>query len=242
MKIIADTHCHTLASGHAYSTLTENVKAAKEKGLYAVAVTDHTGDMPGAPHKWYLGCMHMIPRELYGVKILRGAEVNIIDKNGTLDVEEDLLVCLDWVVASMHDFVSPMYNDVDACTNAWLNVAKNPHVNVIGHSGVEHYKYDYERVIPEFGRNGKLVEINNSSFKIRKTAAENCKTIAKLCKKYNVPVILNSDAHFHANIGNVDSSIKLLEEIGFPEELIVNANIDRFNDYLKKYTNYFIYE
>lgn len=41
MNIIADTHCHTLASTHAYSTLSEMVHAAAVKGLYAIAITDH---------------------------------------------------------------------------------------------------------------------------------------------------------------------------------------------------------
>ena len=49
MKIIADTHTHTVASTHAYSTAQEMITAAKEKGLYAIALTDHAYRMPGAP-------------------------------------------------------------------------------------------------------------------------------------------------------------------------------------------------
>ena len=48
MKIIADTHVHTIASEHAFSTVLENHAAAKKKGLRFLAVTDHTGKMPGA--------------------------------------------------------------------------------------------------------------------------------------------------------------------------------------------------
>ena len=50
MKYIIDTHTHTVASGHAYSTLIENAKAASAKGLKALAVTDHGVAMPGGPH------------------------------------------------------------------------------------------------------------------------------------------------------------------------------------------------
>ena len=49
MKIIADTHVHTIASEHAFSTVMEIHAAAKEKGLRFLAVTDHTGKMPGTP-------------------------------------------------------------------------------------------------------------------------------------------------------------------------------------------------
>lgn len=41
MKLIADTHSHTLASGHAYSTIREMVRAAFEKGMEAFAITEH---------------------------------------------------------------------------------------------------------------------------------------------------------------------------------------------------------
>jgi putative hydrolase len=94
-------------------------------------------------------------------------------------------------------------------------------------------------VIPVFGKNGKLVEINNSSFTVREGSAPNCKEIALLCKKYSVPVIVNSDSHFCKQIGCFDNAIALLKEINFPESLIVNANIESFKSYLKKYTNYY---
>ena len=51
--IIADLHTHTLASTHAYSSLTEMVRAASERGLYAIAITDHGKAMPGSPRDWY---------------------------------------------------------------------------------------------------------------------------------------------------------------------------------------------
>ena len=49
MQIIADTHVHTIASEHAFSTVMENLREAKAQGIRFLAVTDHTGLMPGAP-------------------------------------------------------------------------------------------------------------------------------------------------------------------------------------------------
>ena len=89
MKIIADTHTHTVMSGHAHSTLLENITEAKRKGMKFLAVTDHTGIMPGAPHESYFTCMwSAIPDEYDGVYLLRGCEANILDETGTLDVSE----------------------------------------------------------------------------------------------------------------------------------------------------------
>lgn len=241
MKIIADTHCHTIASTHAYSTLMENIKVAKQKGLYAIATTDHGPTMPGAPGKWFFRNLRTIPRYVDSVMVIRGVEANVINSNGDLDLDLEFEhSTLDWVVASVHP---PTYVDkshtIDDMTKAYLNLAKNPIVNVIGHSGSEEFKYDYEKVIPEFKKNGKLVEINNHTFIGRKSSVENCKTIAKICKKYSAPIIINSDAHFCEFVGNYENAANLLKEIDFPEELIVNTNIERFKKYLNKYTNIF---
>ena len=240
LKIIADTHCHTVASSHAYSTVMENVAVAKQRNLYALGITDHAVSMPSPPGVWYFENLHAIPKEIDNIKILRGIESNILNSRGDLDLPKtDVFFDLTWVIASIHDVCYKDNHDIDSCTEAWLNICKNPVVNVIGHSGSPDYIYNYEKVIPEFGQTGKLVEINNSSFRIRKNSYENCKKIASLCKKYSVPIILSSDAHFCTQIGVFTESLKLLEEINFPEELVINSDITRFDNYLKNYTNYY---
>ena len=54
MKLEADLHVHTLASSHAYSTITEIARWSADIGLNAVAFTDHGSAMPDAPHIWHL--------------------------------------------------------------------------------------------------------------------------------------------------------------------------------------------
>jgi len=49
MKLLMDLHTHTIASGHAYSTLKENIDEAKNKGLKILGTSDHSYAMPGAP-------------------------------------------------------------------------------------------------------------------------------------------------------------------------------------------------
>lgn len=240
MNLIADTHTHTIASTHAYSTLTEMVHAAAERGLYAIAITDHGAEMPGSPGRWYFHNLKVVPRNLEGVLVLRGQEADVVNFEGDTDLYSEDVAGLDWVVASMHE---PTMRDktptVEKVTNAWLQIAKNPLIRVIGHSGSELYRYDYEKVLPEFAQNGKLVELNEATFTGRKESVPNCTQIMKLCKKYDVPIIVNSDAHFSAYVGRFPQSIQLLEEIDFPEELVVNSSIERFNSYLKQYTKVF---
>ncbi|MCI1966299.1 MAG: phosphatase [Oscillospiraceae bacterium] len=237
MNLIADTHTHTIASTHAYCTLTEMVHAAADRGLFAIAVTDHGPDMPGSPGRWYFHNLKVIPRKLEGVLVLRGEETNVVDFDGHTDLKEEDTESLDWIVASMHDATmrdkSPT---VDKVTNAWLTIAENPLVRVIGHSGFERYRYDYETVLPVFAKNGKLVELNESTFSCRSQSVPNCMRIMKLCKKYSVPIIVDSDAHFSTQVGNCEQSKRLLKEIDFPEELVVNSSVQRFCGYLKQYT------
>ncbi len=227
MKLIADTHIHSMACSHAYSTVLENIAAAKAAGLKFMAITERGPTIPDAPHIWNIRSNREVPTFFDGLIILHGAEVNIVDSQGNLDIEEKTLASLDWVIASMH---KPCCGDLsyEEATNAWLQVAQNPHVDVIGHSGDQRYAFDYEKVIPVFKEYGKIVEINNSSVLSRPGAKENCKTIAALCKKYGVPVVVNTDSHFAPNIGRFDQAIPILEAVDFPEELVLNAGYSRF--------------
>ncbi len=239
MQIIADTHTHTISSTHAYSTAQEMIKSASEKGLYAIALTDHGYNMPGSPGEWFFDCLGAIPAYMYGVRVLKGVEANVSNYNGELDIKEETLKKLEWVVASMHTLTIEGEANFENCTNAWLAIAENPYVNVIGHSGTPYFEYDYNKVIPIFGKNGKLVEINGNTFKNRKSSMDNCAEIAKICKKTNTRIIVNSDAHFSTSVGDCESALKMLEKIEFPKELIVNSSVERFQAYLKEQGIYF---
>ncbi|BED91632.1 MAG: phosphatase [Candidatus Improbicoccus pseudotrichonymphae] len=232
MEIIADMHCHTVASGHAYSTVVENARVAKEKKMWAIAITDHTGVIPDSPSSWYFDNLKVLPDKIFGVKIFKGIETNVVDKNGNIDLPS-LKIDLDWVIASIHAFSFQKEHGITECTKAWIGVANNPIVDVIGHSGTVGFEYDFEKVIPIFKKNNKIVEINASSYRSRPGSEKNCIRIAELCKKYKVPVIVNSDAHFCDNVGDFDMALKVLESVNFPKELVVNSNIEHF----QKYTN-----
>ena len=101
MKIIADTHAHTLVSGHAYSTIREMAAAAARRGMKVQALTEHAPEMPGTCGLYYFQNLDVIPREISGVKMLFGAELNIMDTSGTVDLPEQVCREMDIVVASI---------------------------------------------------------------------------------------------------------------------------------------------
>lgn len=83
MNIELDTHTHTLASGHAYSTITEMIDAAVDKGLKLLAITEHAPAMPGSCKDFYFYNLKILPRFQKGLEIMFGVELNVMDYGGT---------------------------------------------------------------------------------------------------------------------------------------------------------------
>jgi putative hydrolase len=232
MNLIADTHVHSIVSGHAYSTISENIAAAKEKGLKFLAITDHAPALEGAPTKIYFKGMKALPEEVDGIRLLKGVELNIIDYNGTVDLPREVYKSLDWVIASLHTVcIEPATKKEH--TRAWLKIAEDPDIDVIGHSGDPHYIFDFDEVIPVFARYKKIVEINTHSYKGRPGSWSNCTAIARLCAEHGVRIVVSSDAHFRNRVGDFEAAISMLQSINFPEELILNADAGRFADALR---------
>ena len=102
MQMIADLHTHTLCATHAFQTLNEMAAAAKDCGYKALAITDHAPAMPDAPHHWHFENPTALPRTIDGMVMLYGAESNVVDAKGHLDLPPRILEYQDWVVASIH--------------------------------------------------------------------------------------------------------------------------------------------
>lgn len=237
MQILTDLHTHTIASAHAYSTLYENICAASEKGLELIAVTDHAPSMPDAPHEWHFMNLNAIPRIFKGVKILTGVELNIVNRSGEVDLDEETLKNkVDLAIASIH---GPTYKEQPGGdhTEAWLNVIKNPYVDILGHSGSPKYMYDIDTVICAAKAANICIEINNHSFAARPANIERCREIALACKRLGANIVVSSDSHFIDKIGVFDKAIEMLKEIEFPEELIMNLSADKFINYIEKKKN-----
>lgn len=235
MRYVVDTHTHTIASGHAFNTLLENLKEASQNGMKVVAVTDHGPNMPGGPHIFYFSNLRILPSEIYGVRLLKGCEANIIDEEGNLDLPDRIQRKLDIIIASLHD-VCIRQGNREENTRAIINAMKNPYVDIIGHCGNPYFPIYEEEVVKAAKENNVLIEINNSSLAkngSRSGSINTCKKVAKLCKEYSVRIALGSDAHTCFQIGKFDYAHKMLEEIEMPQELIMNIDKDKILEYLK---------
>ena len=233
---VLDLHTHTLVSGHAYCSLREMAKAAADKGLEVLGITEHAPAMPGTCHKYYFENLKIVPREMYGIQLLLGSEVNILDAQGTVDLAQRTLERMDVVIASLHMPCMKPGSKLEN-TESYLNVMKNPYVNIIGHPDDGIYPLEYEPIVEAAKETNTLLEVNNNSLNpagSRKHTRENLIAMLELCKEYKQPVIMNSDSHVFCDVARRDFSEKLIKEIDFPEELIVNRSVDVFKEYIHR--------
>ncbi|MBR6140328.1 MAG: phosphatase [Bacteroidaceae bacterium] len=229
-----DVHTHTIMSGHAYSTLQEMVTAAQQKKLDILGITEHAPGIPGTCHPIYFRNLHVVPRQMGGLRLMLGAELNILDTKGTLDLDEYYYRMLDIRIAGIH-LLCWQGGTIEENTAGMIAAIRNPWTQIISHPGDGTAELLFEPIVLAAKETGTLLEINNSSLNPRRNkdaALKNNLEILRLCKRYEVPVILGSDAHISYDIANYSFIWPLLAETDFPDALIMNYFPDRFLEYI----------
>ncbi len=228
-----DIHCHTIGSGHAYSTVVENAQVAAEKGLKMIAITDHGPAMGEGINKYFFANMVVIPRKIKGVHILKGIETNILDEKGTLDLPERYLSKLDIVLAGLH---TGCYfgETVEENTKAIIGAIKNPYVDVIVHPGNPRFPLDIDKFVKAALEYNVHIEINNSSLTVsRKGSKQNCILIAKKAAELGAKVCLGSDAHICFDVGNFAEAEEIIKSSGISRENILNTSVEKVVSFLR---------
>lgn len=249
-----DVHTHTLASRHAYSTITENVAAARAAGLELLGSADHLSDML-YPEQTIRNFQHFLnmtvwPRVWDGLIVLRGAEVDIKTLDGGLfgqDIEcptsivgrvykqdkplfERLTDNLDYLVASVH---APMFTEgasIEQTTGMYIGALENPKVFILGHTGRAGVPFDIDEVLACAREKHKLIELNEHSLQGsgRERHLRTCRQIAERCAELGVGVSVSTDAHIASAIGHAPCVASMLDEIHFPEELVMTRSAGSF--------------
>lgn len=230
-----DVHTHTVVSGHAFSTMQEMVAAAGQKGLEILGITEHAPGIPGTCHPIYFRNLHVVPRQWGSLRLLLGAELNILDTKGTLDLDASLYRLLDLRIAGIHELCW-QGGTAEENTDGMVAAVRNPWTHIISHPGDGTADLLFEPIVLASKEAGTLLEINNSSLnptRRKVKARANNLEILRLCKKYDVPVILGSDAHICFSIADYSFIWPLLQETEFPDRLIVNYDADRFLAYIE---------
>ena len=229
-----DAHTHMIASGHAYGTIREMAAAAADRGLDLLGLSEHGPGTPGTCHPIYFQNLRgTVPRRLSNVEILHGCEVNV-QNDWTLSQVKGFLNDLDYALAGIHP---QCYTDAGAEKNTenLILYMKHPKIFFVSHPDSDKLPVRYDRLVSAAKKYHAALEVNNSSLRYpgrRPGCVENYKTMLALCRKQEVPVLVSSDAHDPSEVGLFYDALKLLNEVQFPPELILNTDVDRFKQFI----------
>jgi len=251
-----DPHTHTIHTAHAYSTIAENVTIASEKGLEAIAITDHFGlQIPWfQPGREYFMENHLKPANLpdymRGVRVFKGVEIDITGFDGSLAGEEMsvpknhyhnyenfadyVLNTKELVIASVHYFDGNRSKGIAENTQMYINVLSRKNVDILGHPTRCGLEFDWPEVVAAAKAYNKMIEINNETLRSRPRQAEINRQLAQLCAKAGVPICVSSDAHICFKVGEFSLAERMLAEIDFPAELIATRSLTSFENALKQ--------
>lgn len=233
MIIEIDSHTHTVASGHAYSTLQENIQAASANKMRVIALTEHGPSMPGGPHPWFFSNLKVIPRVIDNVGILRGIEANILNLQGEIDLPAELKGQLDIVLGSLHEPVFAPSTKKEH-TKAVVNTIKSGSIDIFAHGGNPSFPLDYKEVAAAAAEYNVLIEINNSSFTTSRKGSEgNCSTLAQAVIECGGALTFGSDAHIACRVGVFDQCIEFARVNNLSAESIISTDAERFLSFLK---------
>jgi DNA polymerase (family 10) len=192
-----DLHSHSMwTDGRA--SIEEMASSALTAGLEYFALTDHSQrlamvrglDRQRLREQW--GEIEAVTARLGGITILRGIEVDILE-DGTLDLPDDLLGELDWVVASVH---SKLDMEPDAMTCRMVRAIRNRNVDVIGHPTgrlIGHRDpsgFDMSEIMRVAREEGCALEVNSQADRLDLTD-----TACLAAKHAGVKLAISSDAH-----------------------------------------------
>lgn len=230
---IADAHTHSILSGHAFGTVRELAFEAAAHGMQLLGVTEHGPGIPGTCDPIYFRNIIDAPRMLYGVEMLYGSEVNVLN-DGNVDLDQRHLDCLDYAVAGIHGLC---YEDVGIVKNTdnVIRCMENKKVKFISHPDADTYPMDYSALVQGAKEYGVALEVNNSSLrkpKLRPGCVENYTKMLPLCMEYGVNIIVNTDAHDPGQVGDFTLARQLLEKLRMDENLILNNDLDKLKKFL----------
>lgn len=242
--IIADMHVHTIFSKHAYSTVKENIECAKKKNLKFIAITDHFYNYNDFIEKENEFCRikYLEQRVNFSeenIKVFNSAEFNI---GQTID-NYNRLKELKWKPIGLHNwFIDTKNLTTDDLYKLFVESHEKGH-NAFVHIERELYKlnkgkytskeiFNLLKSIVDYAYDNDIwLEVNESSIIInnKNGAFDRLRDWLAYAKEKGNKIYLGSDAHYCEEVGTFNNALKLLNELNYPIELILNCNENQLN-------------
>ncbi|MEA2011627.1 MAG: PHP domain-containing protein [Verrucomicrobiota bacterium] len=220
---------HTFFSECGLHSVLEMANHARSLGLKRIAITDH-GKLLDARVNGTFFMRFENPFD--DIKILKGIELNLADKNGKTDIPMRYIHKMDVVLFGMH------YNyetglSIQEYTQMVINAIKtNPFIDIITHPNSVDYPLNYNELAKEAAKYGVALELNNSKTHYKKIDDQNTKSLIQACIDANCKMVVNSDAHAVMEIGRDESVMPFLKELNFPENLLLNSSVEKVDEFL----------
>ena len=222
-----DLHSHsTWSDGKA--SIAEMARAAQALGHEYLAMCDHSQRLREGRLERQWAEIDELNKGAKGFRILKGIEVNI-RANGELDVADDVLAELDWVMASVH---TSFDNDP---TGRVLAALENPHVDCIGHltsrkiGSRSPSTIAVERIVEGALATGTFLEINSQPDRLDLRDAN-----ARLAGEAGVTLVISSDGHSPAALGYVELGVAQARRAWLTKAQILNTRPWREIEKLRK--------
>jgi len=209
-QIKGDLHCHTSETDGG-AGLEEMVDAAVERGRRYLAITDHSravrvaNGMDAARLKKHAARIRRLDGRRGDIRLLAGVEVDILE-DGSLDLDEDVLADLDWVVASVH---SRMGMDEEAMTERLVRAVGSGVVDCLGHPTTraigerDPARFDAERVFEACAEHGVLLEINSQPSRLDLPDVH-----CQRARELGVRFVVSTDAHAPSDFDRMSLGVK----------------------------------
>ena len=198
-----DLHMHTTWSD-GRATLEEMVAAAKKEGREYIAICDHAKRLKGDLLARQGEALDAVSESVKGITVLRGVEVDI-RRDGSLDMEDELLAELDWVMASIHSGFSAPRAEL---TRRLVAAMQNPHVDCIGHPTGRKinkrapYELDLDAVFAAAIDTGTFLEVNSQPDRL-----DLKDTHARAAAEAGVGIVISTDAHRLHELANLELGV-----------------------------------
>ena len=230
--IYADLHTHSISSGHgSEDTVTDMIRSASESGLSLLGISEHGPATLGSAKVSYFQSLKLADRDRFGIRVLYGAELNIINTAGDVDLDDEVLSALDYAIISIHPPILKPYHYKDL-SSAYIHAMDHPKVRFLGHIDDARFPVDFEYLLEIAKEKHIYPEINNGSL-MPDAYRINGQEILRICKKLDLPVLLSSDSHGKKNIGNMQYIFPLLDELDFPAHLVLNSDLSALSDLIR---------
>ena len=222
-----DLHTHSTASD-GRDSVQAMAAAARGRGYGYLAVTDHTKavgmgiGLDAAQIVEHAAAVRVHAAELapHGFALLAGVEVDIL-ADGSLDLPDEILAGLDWVVASVHGARGQTREQL---TRRLVTAARHPHVDVIGHptgrllGRRDPYDVDMEALVAACAEAGTFLEINSNPDRLDLKPAH-----ARLALSRGVRLVVDTDAHRTRTLGLMPYGIAMARRAWARAEDVVNT-------------------